>query len=360
MPTKEKKLRLYNNRLFGNKKELTNNVKLVNNKAPRYIDKAGREFIEVPAIILGNTVIWGNGGYDFGAELISKRALRSNLDQWNDKPVVIFHTDGSARDIENLTEEKVGYIFGAELTGYEDDPVNVRLRVTMRLDVELLLLHDDGQLIIDTFDSGEMMEMSTGYFLYDSLYEEGTHNGKEYFGIQLDIMPDHLALLPNAEGAYGFEDGGGANRNNEKGETMKEQEKNDFMELINSALDEKSIPTKEEVGEMVGNALKDEVKGLTDTLSEIKNGLEEVKEKKVADDLNENDLKKEEEEERKNLITKVKEKKDYSDEILNGTPTEVLKDMLKEDAVPVLGRPLEENTEIKPLGLGQEKEEDKK
>lgn len=352
----KKELRLCNNALSG-VSHATGKAELVNNQAPRYIDKASREYIEIPAIILGNTVIWGNGGYEFGAELISKRALRSNLDQWNDKPVVIYHTEGSARDIDNITEEKIGFMYNAELIGYDDDPMFVRLKVILRLDVELLKLQDNGQDIIDSFDKGEIMEMSTGYYLYDWMMEEGTLNGKEYFGIQLEIMPDHLALLPDGEGAFGVKDGGGANLHNEKGESMKE---NEVIDLVSNKLDEKlkSIPTKDDIGEMVGNTVKEEMKEVSDTLTTITDSLGELSKNKKVEDKDVEDSEKVANEERKNLIAKVKEKKGYSDEVLNATPNEVLNDMLKEDVVPVLGRPIvAENVKVEILGFGEKKEE---
>jgi len=330
---------------------------LVDNQAPRFIDKVGREYIDVPAIILGMQVIHGNGGYEFGAELVTENALWSSINQWNDKPVVIYHTDGSAREIENLVEEKVGFVHSAEVIGaeYDEEVRNPRIKVMLRLDVELLKQHgEDGQLIIDTFDSGNIMEMSTGYWLVEWLFQEGSFRGREFSAIQVEIMPDHLALLPNAVGAYSIQDGGGANRNN-KGEPMKDNEIKTFVEeTVANLMDEKLkvFPTKEEISEMVGNAIAEKLVSLNDAIKAV--------DEKVIP-LVDNEKKHDEavDEARVNLIAKVKEKtSSFSDEVLNATPTEVLENMLIENETQAIGRTLEDVKTVEVLGLNTASEKE--
>lgn len=303
------------------------------NQAPRYIDKTGREYIEIPAIILGEEVIQGTGGYEFGAELVSSNALYGSIREWNDKPVVIYHTDGSARDIDNLDNEKVGYLYSAKVIGEEDE--KPRIRVMMRLDVALLKLHEDGEDIIARFDRGEMMELSTGYYLKDWLYQKGTFNGKDFAAIQIDIIPDHLALLPNAKGAYGIKDGGGANRSNE-GDQMKDNEKQELFDHIDSTLNEKleKFPTMEKYNEMVGN--------IKESLDKINEFLSELNKKKEQEEIVANEAHSE-------LVKKVAEKTGFDKAILEKSPDELLTELLVDEETKSLGHQNQTESEIEIL-----------
>lgn len=286
----------------SNKKDVNYVIELHKNQAKRVVDKAGREHMDVPAIILAQQVLHGAGGYEFGAELVTEKALEESLLQWNNIPVVIYHTSESARTIENLENEKVGFIYDAELIGFDEEPENIRLKCMLRLDIQLLELHDDGSMIINTFDSGSIMEMSTGYFVTDWQLQEGSYRGRDYVAMQNKIIPDHLALLPNAIGAYSVNDGGGANRENE-GERMKDSEKKEIAVIANEIVDEKlkEVPSTETIEEMVGNATK-ELEGkfdkLNEKLDELLTNLEAQENKK-----------KEDEEARKNEARQAKVKK---------------------------------------------------
>lgn len=330
-----------NYNIESNKEDILNlqdafKVSVKNNQAPRYIDKLNREYIEVPAIILGEQVIHGTGGYEFGAELVTYNALVTSVEQWNDRPVVIYHTEGSATEIENLEQEKVGFIHSAEIIGYDDNPTNVRIKCMLRLDVALLLTHDDGQAIIDKFDSGLIMEMSTGYYLKQLIFQEGNFRGRDFLAMQADIIPNHLALLPNAVGAYSVDDGGGANRTNQ-GEPMKE---NEVIELVGNQLDErlKVIPTDEKISELVGNAVSTELVKINEmltTLNEIVQPLVDKKKEEVTNT----------EEKHTDLVAKVKEKSGLSLEVLNGTPDEALEEMLQNQVqLEAIGTPVIVNT----------------
>ena len=312
-------------------------VSLKNNQAPRYIDKLGREHIEVPAIILGEQVIHGSGGYEWGAELVTYNALVMSVEQWNDRPVVIYHTEGSATEIENLEQEKVGFIHSAELIGYDNEPTNIRIKCMLRLDVELLLTHDDGQAIIDKFDSGFIMEMSTGYYLKELIFQEGNFRGRDFLAMQAEIIPNHLALLPNAVGAYSVEDGGGANRFNQ-GEPMKE---NEVLELVGNQLDErlKVIPTDEKISELVGNAVTAKMVEINEAITKLNEVVQPLVDKKKEEVENTDKV-------HTDLVAKVAEKSDLDVEVLNVTPDSVLEKMLQNQVeLEAIGKPVIENKE---------------
>lgn len=292
---------------------------LSENLASRYIDKVGREYLDVPAIIIGQQVLHGAGGYEFGAELVTEKALVQSANQWNNIPVVIYHTSESARTIDNLENEKVGFIYNAEVIGYDEDPSNIRLKCMLRLDVKLLKLHEDGDMIINTFDNGNIMEMSTGYFVIDWQWQEGSFRGRDYVAMQNELIPDHLALLPNAVGAYSIDDGGGANRENE-GESMKDSDKKEFVALM-----EETIETK--LNEILNDRLKEvpTTENISDMVGEL--------EKKIDDKLAANEAKEEEvvvNEDREALVLKVMEK-GFTREELEGTSDKILEHMAKEE-----------------------------
>lgn len=56
-----------------------------------------------------------------------------------------------------------------------------------------------------------MLEVSTAYW-FDPEPKSGVYNGESYDGVQRNLKPDHLALLPRMEGECSVEDGCGAPR----------------------------------------------------------------------------------------------------------------------------------------------------
>lgn len=89
--------------------------------------------------------------------------------------------------------------------------------------------------IIETFEAGNIMEVSTAYFA-DTEDQSGIFNGKKYSGIHRNLRPDHLALLPNEIGACSVADGCGAMRANQQGKTMTiwEKLKSKLTELVSN------------------------------------------------------------------------------------------------------------------------------
>lgn len=125
-------------------------------------------------------------------------------------------------------------------------------------------------------------------------------------------------------------------------------------EVVVNLMDEKLkvFPTKEEISEMVGNAIAEKIASLNDAIKA-------VDEKIVPLVDNEKKVEQEEDEKRVNLIAKVKEKNSsFSDEVLNSTPTEILENMLVENETQVIGRTLEEVKTVEVLGLNTASEKE--
>jgi len=132
-------------------------------------------------------------------------------DAWNGRPLVNDHPhneDGymSANAPGVLEGAWLGQVFGAYV---EDD----RLKGEAWSDLEMAESVPGGRDILHRLRRGEIVETSTAYWCRIEP-AEGEFNGKPYSGIQRDIVPDHLAILPNAVGACSIKDGCGVGRIN--------------------------------------------------------------------------------------------------------------------------------------------------
>jgi len=175
----------------------------------------------VPAIIIGEAVLLGVG-YEY-PELVSRQMIINFAHKWNDTPVVIYHTWDSAKELETIEASLVGRIYKPEiLMNEEDDDFEepIRLLVELHINEAWLLKQKKGKDILDRILRGEMIEVSSGYYLTKFLRQSGKFNDKDFGGIQEDADPDHLAILPDQIGAYSIGMGGGLNRMNQEGETQ--------------------------------------------------------------------------------------------------------------------------------------------
>lgn len=168
-----------------------------------------RPYTVVPMIMAVEGVLNGSSGSLFysGEELGKIPAA------WNHKPITINHpvTDGlavSACDPGILDRQKVGIIMNAR---FEDS----KLKAEAWVEESRLGIVDNR--VADALQNNEMMELSTG--LWSTIDETpGTWNQKSYDKTVRDIIPDHLAILPDTVGACSIKDGAGFFRTNKEGE----------------------------------------------------------------------------------------------------------------------------------------------
>lgn len=164
----------------------------------------GQDHLVVPVIAIKTGVL--NGTY------YSKEEIQAFAQAWNGVPVPVNHpkngdTAVSANSPEFENTVNIGKLFNVN---YERG----------KLKGEIWINNDKAkrlgyESILDHFAEGKMMEVSTG--LYSEIYDEpGIFNNQKYSFVARNIRPDHLALLPNEEGACSLEDGCGAMRTNEK------------------------------------------------------------------------------------------------------------------------------------------------
>ena len=183
----------------------------------------------VPAIIIGEAVLLGMG-YEY-EELVSRRMIEDFASKWNDVPAVIYHTWDSAKEIETIDASLIGRVYKPNiLYGGEEDaefPYGkyeseepIRLLVELHIEEAQILKQKKGKETLKRIINGEMIEVSTGYYMTDYLWQRGKFNNKEFGGIQIKAEPDHLAILPDQIGAYSIGMGGGLNRMNQEGGTQ--------------------------------------------------------------------------------------------------------------------------------------------
>ena len=173
----------------------------------------------VPAIIIGEAVLLGMG-YDY-EELVSRHMIEMFAQKWNDIPVVVYHTWDSAKELETIEASLVGRVYKPEILENEDDYNEpIRLLVELHIYEAQLLKQKKGKETLDRILRGEMIEVSTGYYMTQFLQQRGKFNDKDFGGIQEDADPDHLAILPDQTGAFSILMGGGLNRMNQEGGTQ--------------------------------------------------------------------------------------------------------------------------------------------
>jgi len=151
----------------------------------------GKQNLVVPVVaLLGNAVVRPMNSR--GAEFVPEKELASSPAGWNGRPIVPDHPDGgraSANSPTVLESQSFGHVFGAR---YEDG----RLKMEAWLDPERAeKVGPLAQEVIRRCREGKMVEVSVGVWV-TALQKKGSHNGAEYEYEWAQIVPDHLAMLP--------------------------------------------------------------------------------------------------------------------------------------------------------------------
>jgi hypothetical protein len=168
----------------------------------------GRDYIVAPMVMLTVGVHNGsNGPLYYPRDELAKTPV-----VWNMKPIVVYHPTQNgqgvtATDPDVLATQSVGMVMHAKFDG--------KLRAEAWLERDRLE-HIDPR-IVETLESGQLMEVSTGLFT-DNVYEPGSHGGSEYEMVARNFRPDHLAILPDKVGACSIQDGAGLLQLNEAGD----------------------------------------------------------------------------------------------------------------------------------------------
>ncbi len=194
----------------------------------------GREWLVAPVVLVREGVL--NGGF-VGYDEIQKSAPG-----WNGQPVTappetgteaanMAPADPSGHPIDGQTADGFPNFVTANQTPFvEQMHVGMVLNVEARTDlptpgdemsdrglageawIDLAAVETVGSFAVESVEriaSGDELDVSTGYF-HIPVETQGEHNGEPYETAQTDLLPDHLALLPNERGACSWSDGCGA------------------------------------------------------------------------------------------------------------------------------------------------------
>lgn len=167
----------------------------------------GRPHLVVPVVALKEEVLKG--------QFLPGEVLRNSEILWNDVPVPVTHPKNvSAREKRILEDDVIGRLLNVRV---EDK----KLKGDLYLDKEFARMK--GGLIehvYDALDRGESMDVSTSYWA-DTINKNGSFKGQKYKGIQVNIRPDHLAILPDKRGELSRDDGVGVPIKNRGGNGVK-------------------------------------------------------------------------------------------------------------------------------------------
>jgi hypothetical protein len=168
--------------------------------ATRRETMAGQEYLVGPAVIAKEGVM--------NRVLYTAYELQRSLRTWNGRPVILRHsydTDGkpiSANSPEVINQQGLGFMFNTTWGGDSKLRTEVWLRMADIAAGKIPGIADDG-----TVSSG-MLELSTGIF-HQYVDYAGTFDNTEYDIEAYDLVGDHLALLPDAQGAFSVKQGAG-------------------------------------------------------------------------------------------------------------------------------------------------------
>lgn len=225
--------------------------KLVNNNANYEVREQtfdGRTHIIVPVTMMVEGVHAGSRGAIFH----SADELGRYPAVWNGIPIVVYHPQRNGQPIsanipEVLENEKVGTIFNTRLQGE-------KLKAEAWIDRERLysVSPDTLNRILNT----EPLNVSTGVFA-DEDGEPGEWNGEQYNSTAYNHRPDHLALLPDEEGACNLEDGCGIRNNQKNTNNMENKRSEEKEKLFQANLKQMQLNQKgyQEIGEQLQRKL---------------------------------------------------------------------------------------------------------
>lgn len=212
----------------------------------RYALLDGRKHLVVPVVALVAGVVNGF--------LVEPEELRKFADAWNGRPLPVRHPQAgdeyiSANSPEIIERQVVGQFFNARIA------VGDRLAGELWLDIaKCEALGGDALAVLHRLERGQPIEVSTAYFC-DIDPIAGNHNGQSYTGIQRNLRPDHLALLPDEVGACSWKDGCGAPRvNSEQPTTGCNCNQEDHMEVDKDTQAAETVVTANEEVEATADA----------------------------------------------------------------------------------------------------------
>lgn len=182
----------------------------------------GKEYMVVPVVMMVEGVHNGSGG----PILHLQEYFSQNPSDWDGVPLTSGHPRNLDGDFVSVNAVQSAHWVVGHLanTRVEDG----KLKSEAWIDVNRAIAVDPE--IINYIKENKPLDVSTGAMTTE-LQKAGQWNGEEYSSITHNYYPDHLALLPGAQGACSWGDGCGI-RNNQQ------EESNDPMKTKKQELQE--------------------------------------------------------------------------------------------------------------------------
>lgn len=222
------------------------------------------EHTVIPIVALVEGVLWPANAP--GPELALADEFGRFPQGWDGRPVVLDHPRVneeavSANSPTMLEGNSIGQLFN---THVEDGKLKSEIWINSDRVTEL------GEVAEDTVarlkDGEEMVEISTGLFAM-SEQVTGKFEGEEFHAIWRNIVPDHLAILPEGvTGACSIEDGCGAPRTNTMVPVMR-------AAILNDNCSCETIVTYNGTGTGTGDDDEEEQEGIFKRLLSIGGGI---------------------------------------------------------------------------------------
>jgi hypothetical protein len=198
-------------RLFHVERAVTQRLVTVNFQLSPHVrrnTRDGHEYLVAPVVAVKEGVLNG--------ELLLAKDIALSTNTWNGIPLPIDHPFENGLPISvnraDLLHKCVGHF---EAVTFVDNALKGELWLNVG---KTNILGGDAVTARQRLEGNLPLEVSTAYRC-DIEPVSGEYNGIAYNGIQRNIQPDHLALLPNKKGACSWEHGCGAPRTNEQKES---------------------------------------------------------------------------------------------------------------------------------------------
>lgn len=192
----------------------------------------GEKYLVAPVVLMTPDVHDGSRG----PLLYRERELDDYSPAWNHKPIVLNHPKkGIACTRDFLNQYKMGILLGTEFK-------RKKQRAEAWFNEKRTAMVSPQTLT--KIKRREMMEVSTGLFV-DQKGGPGKFHGKQYKAIAANHKPDHLAILPDSEGACGIKDGGGLFQLNAKRKSrIREMVRSEVSKMLNNSQTEETVMVK--------------------------------------------------------------------------------------------------------------------
>jgi len=163
----------------------------------------GKEFI----VTRGTTIVPGVLPGSQGALYYPPEECARNAWAWDHMPITVYHPTKngmgvSAHDPDVLEKQGVGFI--------RDTIMNGKLNSEFWFDVDRTRRVDNR--VLQMLEKGQKIELSTGLFTdNEPAGLNAQFNGRTYDAVARNYRPDHIAILPDLQGACNIADGCGVN-----------------------------------------------------------------------------------------------------------------------------------------------------